>query len=176
MCWVPYNLCCKMKKAEFIRRYGEEEYNRHLEQSRAYHKEHREEVRARANKWNEEHREAHNANSKKYREKHPKQVIAHSQERVRKGGKHYAKKLEYEHTGLQGARNKIRVTHANKYRPYKDIIAPESQVHHEWLPETSEYRGVALVEKDAHMHGFVDVIQILDVTLLTEEQIRNGGL
>lgn len=55
------------------------------------------------------------------------------------------------------------------------IIAPDSQLHHEWVPETCEYRGVALVEAEQHMHGFVDVIVDGEITRLTEEQIRNGG-
>jgi hypothetical protein len=66
--------------------------------------------------------------------------------------------------------------HAHQYKPYKDSIAPDSQIHHEWVPETAEYRGVALVEAEQHMHGFVDVIEILagKITLLTEEEIKNG--
>lgn len=79
-------------------------------------------------------------------------------------------------TGIQGDKNKIRMKHAHQYKPYKMIIALESQIHHEWVPDTPEYRGVALVEKDQHMHGFVDVIEILDgkITLLTEEEVKRG--
>ena len=67
--------------------------------------------------------------------------------------------------------------HAKQYKPCKAIIATDSQLHHEWIPKTAEYRGLALVEKDQHMHGFVDVIKILDgkITLLTEEEVKNGG-
>jgi hypothetical protein len=84
--------------------------------------------------------------------------------------------LKDNRTGLQGARNKIRGRHSHEYKPYKAIIAPESQLHHEWLPDSPEYRGLALVEADPHMHGFVDVIEILDgeITLLTEEEVRKG--
>lgn len=78
--------------------------------------------------------------------------------------------------GNQGERNKIRMKHANQYRPFKQIIAPDSQIHHEWIPETAEFRGVALVEKDQHMHGFIDVIKILEgkITLLSEKEIKGG--
>jgi hypothetical protein len=84
--------------------------------------------------------------------------------------------LKDNRTGLQGARNKIRLKHRNQYRPYKQIIAPDSQIHHEWIPKTAEYRGLALVEANAHQYGIVDVIQILDgkITLLTEEQVRKA--
>jgi hypothetical protein len=84
--------------------------------------------------------------------------------------------LEYNRTGIPGEKTRIRYKHGREWKPYKDIIAPDSQIHHEWVPETAEYRGVALVEKDAHMHGFVDVIEILDgeITLLTEEEVKMG--
>ena len=37
-----------------------------------------------------------------------------------------------------------------------------------------EYRSTALVEADQHMHGIVDVIEILEgkIRFLTEEEIR----
>ena len=150
-----------MNKEEIIERYGEAAYARQLGQNRAWNKAHPEEAKAAA---------------KKYREEHLEEVIADSQEASRKGGKRYDKTLEDNRTGLRGARNRIRNKHRNQYRPYKMIIAPDSQLHHEWIPRTAEYRGVALVEKDAHMHGFVDVIEILDgvITLLTEEEVKNG--
>jgi len=136
-----------MKKAEIIAKYGEEAYKKKLEQARA---------------WSETH---------------PEQVKAKSKEECRKGGKHYPKKLKYNQTGLRGDRHKIRTKHGREYRPFKAIIAPDSQLHHEWLPESAEYRGVALVEADAHQYGIVDVIQILDgeITLLTEEKLKKQG-
>lgn len=151
-----------MKKEEIIERYGEEEYNRQLEQKRAYREAHKEEA---------------NARNKKYAEEHPEQVIAKGQEQCRKGGKYYDKTLEDNRTGLRGQRNHVRERHRRQYRPFKNIIAPDSQLHHEWVPETAEYRGVALVEADQHMHGIVDVIEILDgkITLLTEEEVKVGG-
>jgi hypothetical protein len=137
-----------MNKEERIKRYGEEAYEKKLEQNRE-----------RNEKWQEEH---------------PEEVIANNQEIHRRGGKYYDKHLKDNRTGLRGDRNRIRKKHAKQYKPYKDIIAPDSQIHHEWVPRTSEYTGMALVEKDAHMHGFVDVIEILDgkITLLTEEEVK----
>jgi hypothetical protein len=133
-----------MRKEETIRRYSEAAYEKPLEQDR----------------------ERKRANLDMVREI--------NYEISRKGGKYYEKHLKYQHTGLPGERNKIRVKHANKWCQYKKIIAPDSQIHHEWVPETAEYLGVALVEKDQHMHGIIDVIKILDgeITLLTEEEIR----
>ena len=146
-----------MNKEETIKRYGEAAWQKHLAQRRAYKKAHRKQLNA-------------------YRKNHPEEAKVSNQEQDRKGGRRYAKKLEYMHTGLQGDRNKVRYKHGRQYRPYKQIIAPDSQIHHEWIPNTSEYKGVALVEKDAHMHGFVDVIQIIDgeITLLTEEEVKKG--
>jgi hypothetical protein len=171
-----------MNKEETIERYGEEAWAKRLEQRREYYKEHKEQETAYQEKYREEHPKEVKAATKKWREEHPEEVKAASkrsgQEQSRKGGKHYDKMLEAMTTGLRGDRHKIRTKHAKQYKPYKQIIAPESQIHHEWIPQTSEYRGVALVEADQHMHGFVDVIEILygKITLLTEEQIRNGGV
>jgi hypothetical protein len=41
---------------------------------------------------------------------------------------------------------------------------------------TAEHRGVALVEADQHMRGFVDVIEILEgeIRLPTEAEVRGG--
>jgi hypothetical protein len=80
-------------------------------------------------------------------------------------------------SGLQGARKRIRMKHGREYRPYKMIIAPESQIHHEWIDDTAEYRGVALVETKPHQYGIIDVIQILDgeITVLTEAEVKKAG-
>ncbi len=165
-----------MKKAECIEQYGEAEWDRRLEQQRAWRKAHREEAKAAVKKYREEHPEGVKAASKNYRETHPEEIRILSHEQHRKGGKYYNKMLEYKKTGIAGERNGIRRKHARQYKQYKDIIAHDSQIHHEWVPKTPEYRGLALVEKDQHMHGFIDVIVILDgkITLLTEEQIKKG--
>lgn len=143
------------KKGEYIKRYGEASWRRILAGNR---------------KW----REAHPKYEKSWREAHPGKVTAHVHERSRKGGKHYEEKLLYDHMGLQGLRNRLRSFHNRRWSEYKKIIAPESQIHHEWIPGTSRCDGVALVEANQHRYGIIDVIQILDgkITLLTEEGVR----
>ena len=146
-----------MKKEEYIEKYGKESYEKMQEQSRNWQAYRREEVRA-----------AH----KEWRENNPEEVILHGREGCRKGGKYYDKNREYNTTGISGERYRIRIKHAVFYRPYKKIIAPESQIHHQWVPRTADYTGVALVEADQHRYGYIDVIQILEgeITLLTEEE------
>jgi hypothetical protein len=163
-----------MKKEERIAKYGEAAYERYLAQRRARYKANKEEESARSKEYYEENLEQAKARVKRYSEEHPEKRIANHQEECRKGGKHYERHLEYQTTGIQGDKNKIRKKHVYKYKPYKMIIAPESQIHHEWIPKTAEYRGVALVEADQHMHGFVDVIEILAgrITLRTEEEVK----
>ena len=142
-------------KDDFISKHGEEAYEKILEQNRAYYKAHKVQVNARAKNW---------------RETHPEEVKATFQEVSRKGGKRYNKQLAYSQTGILSEKRRIRANHTLQYKPYKAIIAPDSQIHHQWRPETAEYDGVALVEKDQHMHGFIDVIQILEgeITLFRE--------
>ena len=132
-----------MKKEEYIRKYGEVAYDRMLQQNRDW------------------------------KVQHPDEAKANHQEVSQKGGKYYEKWLKYNHTGLQGERSKIRRNHARLYYPYKQVISPNSQIHHEWIPGTADFRGVALVETDQHMHGYIDVIKILDgkITLFTEKEI-----
>ena len=152
-----------MKKEEIIRKYGEAEYERRLQRRR---------------EWHAKHHERTNANYKEWAKSNPDKAIVNSREQCHKGGTRYGQNREYDLTGLRYKRNLVRGKHRFHYRPYKCIIAPESQLHHEWIPETADYRGVALVESDRHMHGYIDVIQILEgeITLLTEAGIRGGSL
>ena len=165
-----------MKKAEIIKIYGEEAYKKRSERSRAWYYAHKEGANARSKKYYEEHPEKAKVAVKKYNDCHPEQLKATHNEQNRKGGKHYEHTLEDNRSGLRGERNAIRHKDGKKWRPYKNIIAPDSQIHHEWVPLTAEYTGVALVEADAHIHGFIDVIEILDgkITLLTEEEVKEG--
>ena len=136
-----------MNKEETIRRYGEEAYEKVCYQMR---------------EWNRNN---------------PEKVKTRNQEQNRKGGKYYEQKRAYDMRGLRHVRNIIRSGHNYKWAAYKQIIAPDSQLHHQWIHRTANYQGVALVEKDPHMHGFIDVIQILEgeITLLTEEAIQRGA-
>ena len=149
-------------KDDYINRHGEAAYEKELARVRAWDKAHRKEERAKSRAW---------------RDTNPEKVEEYHHKKNRKGGCFYEKYLEHQHTGLRGRRNRVRAKHGREYRQYKRIIAPSSQIHHEWIPETSDYRGVALVETDRHMRGFIDVIEILDgkITLLTEEEIRRGN-
>ena len=149
----------KLKKDEIIERYGEEEYKKRLTQHRAKRAAHLVEARKSDRAW---------------RDEHPEKVMEYRKQQSRRIGKYYARKVEYMRTGLQGERNKIRLKHRNGYRLYKQIIAPESQLHHSWRRGSAKYDGLALVEADAHMHGFIDVIQILEgeIKLFAEAEIR----
>jgi hypothetical protein len=136
-----------MKKKGFIKRYGEEVYERRLEKAR------------------------------QCKARNPEQVVEQHHEQSHKGGKRYEKRLLYEQTGLQGERNKARRKHRGMWGPFKNVIAPESVLHHEWLPGTADYAGLALVEADQHMHGVIDVIEILEgeITLFTEKELLDRG-
>ena len=146
-----------MKKEEFIRRYGNDVWNQNLRRERERARTHKEERRVSNQLW---------------RLNNPKKAKAIDNEHNRKGGKYYEKHLKYQLTGLAHERNIVRQRHCYYYRPYKRIISPNSVLHHEWLPETSNYTGVALVETDQHQHGYINVIKILEgeITLFTERK------
>lgn len=155
-----------MKEEEFIKRRGIVAYRRMLRRGRVWH------VRN-----HKEHPEEKNAKNREWRAANPDKVKANSQEANRKGGKYYEHKKLYQTTGLQGERNKIRGIHSHRYRPFKQIIASDSRIHHEWIPGTAKYTGVALVESVPHSYGIIDVIQVLEgeITLFSEKEIRVQG-
>ena len=153
-----------MKKEEFIRRYGEAAYEKKvLQQGREWIETHPKQVRARTKVW---------------RAAHPEQVKAISREYCRKGGRRYEKLRAYQMQGIPHDKNLIRGKHHRKWDPYKNLIAPDSVLHHEWLNDgTADFRGVALVEADQHQYGYIDVIRILEgkITLLPEEEVKKRG-
>ena len=162
-----------MQKEEFIQRYGEAAWAKKLQQTRDGYVQHREEANARSKKWQGEHSEECNAYAKKWRDANPDKAKAMQHEVNRKGGKYYEKKLIYMATGIQGGRHIIRNKHAYYYRAIKQAT-PNSVLHHEWIPGTAKYRGVALVEKEAHENGIIKVIKVLEgqITIFTEKEIK----
>jgi hypothetical protein len=161
-------------KDNFIAKYGIEAYERRLARRREWGRQLPGGEAQRSQDRRDADPEQAREHDRAWRERNPDKVKAKGKKISRKDGAYYAKKQKYKQTGIPGEREHIRMRHAHQYKPYKDIIAPESQIHHEWVPQTADYRGVALVEKDQHMHGIVDVIQILDgeITLLSEKEIR----
>ena len=109
--------------------------------------------------------------------RNPTAIKKASNEHNRAGGKYYEQKLQWLKSAIPNARHTIRVRHGHMYRAFKEIIAPDSELQHEWLPGTAKYRGVALVESKPHQYGIIDVIQILEgkITLFTEKEIREQG-
>ena len=138
-----------MNKEERIKRYGKDAYAKHLAQMGIWRVKNPEKVKT--------------------------NILRANHEQNRKGGRHYEKRLKDAHKGLRHARDTVRHRDGRGYRPYKQIVAPDSQLHHNWAgSDSAEYTGLALVEADAHMHGFIDVIEILDgkITLFTEAEVR----
>ena len=150
-----------MKKEEYIKRYGEAAYKKLLQQSRDWQAGHRKERNVSWREWCKANPEKVKANNRKT-----------NRETGHKGGKYYKKRLIYNRTGLQAKRRYIRHKHYILYHTIKQAT-PNSQIHHEWLPGTAKYRGVALVETVAHRHGIIKVIKVLEgeITLFTEKEI-----
>ena len=109
-----------------------------------------------------------------WRAAYPEKVKAVNAETNRKGGKYYDHKLEYNRTGLQHLRQLVRGLHNRIYAKYKHIIAPLSQIHHEWVPGTAKYAAVALVEAKPHQYGLIKPLIVLEgkITLMTEKEIK----
>lgn len=146
------------RKADYIARHGEEAYEKIKKLALETYYNNRSERQAQHRIW--------------CKNNHLK-VLEANRQRGRKGGKYYEKHLRDSQTGLRGDRNKIRCKDRRRWRKYKNFIAPDSQLHHQWVPNTAEYTGLALVEANPHRYGIIDVIQILDgkITLLTEKEI-----
>jgi hypothetical protein len=145
----------KMNKEEFVKKYGGAAYKRKIKGN---------------NMWKANNPDRVRMHDKTWRDNNPSKTEAKDHERNRKGGRYYERKMAYLKQGVPGERHIVRTIHARRWRKYKKIIAPDSQLHHEWIPGTAEYRGIALVEGDAHQHGIIDVIEILEgmITVLLE--------
>lgn len=148
-----------MNKEEYIKKHGKAAYEKQQQQTRDWRIANPDKVKATSAKHNPESNRKNNP------------------EISRKDGKYYKRRRQYQMDGVPHERELVRGKHQRHYTQYKKIIDPEglTQIHHEWIPETADFRGVALVEKDQHQHGYIDVIQILEgeITLLTEEEIKN---
>ena len=146
-----------MKKEDFIRRYGEAAYEKLREQIRSWKAANLEKARASVRTWQ-------TAN--------PDKVLAASHEQSRKGGKYYDRMLVWHRTDLQSERKVIRNKHEKLYHSHKRTVVPSilTQIHHEWILGTANYRGVALVNAEAHRHGVIEVVEVLEgeITLFAE--------
>jgi len=135
-----------MKKTETIRRRGLKAYERDLSLSKIW---------ARSN---------------------PERTREYARRRNRPGGKYYMSVLRKNTEGLRHERANRRGRDGAKYRHFKKFIDPlgQTQVHHSWYVASAECEGVALVEKNQHQHGFIDVIEILEgeITVFTEQELR----
>lgn len=165
-----------MNKTEFIEKYGEAAYDKQLLQNRNWKAKHPEEVKAHLKDWNAKHSQGKKALNKEWRESNPKKIAENNHEESQKGGKYYEHNRHHKMTGIPHEKVLVRQKHQRIWTPFKQIIAPASQIHHEWIPGTADYTGVALVEKDQHLHGFIDVIQILEgeITLFAEAEVRRS--
>jgi len=144
-----------MNKEEYFAKYGERAYIKKLQRNRVA-----------VAKWQKKNFDFVQRNCQKS-----------SREQHRKDGKYYQKTREQQQTGIPWEKNKIRMKHGKRWRRYKYIIAPGSVLHHEWIVGTAKYSGLALVEKNQHQHGIIDVIEVLggEIKLLTEKEIRTQG-
>jgi len=146
-----------MEKEEFIGRYGEAAYAKRREQTRAWDAAHIDEKKARNQAWAA-------ANQDK--------VKANTREQGRKEGKYYEQHKKYQSTGLQHERNLVRQMHRRMYAQHKRTVDPQgiTQLHHEWIPGTANYRSVALVDAKLHQQGIIKVIEVLEgeITLFRE--------
>ena len=157
-----------MKKEEYIRRYGIVAYDKRLQQSRDWNKAHPEYEK----KYHEEHKKERNTRSKQWSAEYPEQVKAHHQEANRKGGKRYEQKRAYMMQGLQHEKGLIRVRDNRRFRTEIEAAGPNYVLHHEWIPGTAKYRGVALVNEEKHQRGIIEVYKVLkgEITLFTERK------
>lgn len=161
-------------KDDYIAKHGEEAYNKKLAQRKEWGQNLSGGEAQRSRERREVDPEKERAYCRERSRKNPERVKEKGREVSRKTGKYYAKKQIYKQTGLSGERERTRTRHGYYWRKYKNFVAPNSQLHHQWVPNTADYTGLALVEKNAHQYGHINVIQILEgeITLLTEKEIR----
>jgi hypothetical protein len=117
-------------------------------------------------KYHEAHQEEEKVRSAKYYKEHPEYFAKHYEkhsEELKAGMLKYQKEHrlelnEYQCTGLQGERNKIRQADWRKYKHEHAGIPYPVDIHHEWIPGTAQCRGCALVDRKAHRHGIIKIV------------------
>jgi hypothetical protein len=70
----------------------------------------------------------------------------YNKRRNRKGGESYDTYKKYNVTGIRGKRTRVRAIDGKNWRPFKKIIAPETEVHHLWKDGSAEFFGLAIVD------------------------------
>ena len=166
---------CEMSwKSKFIEGHGEETYEVRLTRRRNWGAQLQGGEAQRSRERREAEPERYKGYVRAWRKRNPNKVIEQGRQVSRKSGKYYKKKQIYKSTGLQGGREKIRARDNGRWRKYKRFVAPGSQLHHAWCINSENYTGLALVEADAHMHGFINVIKIIEgeIRLFTEKELR----
>lgn len=146
-----------MRKKEYIQRYGQRKYTEMLKGRK---------------------QKSYPEKNKEWRAANPEITKFHHNNANRKGGAHYEQRLRQNREGLQGDRGRVRRIDGNHFRKYKKFFAQKSQLHHQWVPGTAEYTGLALVEQDRHMHGYIDVFLILggEITIFDEHLGARGNV
>ena len=161
-------------KDSYIKKHGDAAYAKRLERRREWGRK----LPGGEKQRSQDRRDADPEQAREYDrawcERNPDKIIEKGRKVSRKGGAYYEKKKIYKQTGISGERERVRMRDSYRWRQYKRIIAPESQLHHQWISETADYTGLALVEANQHRYGIINIIEILDgrITLFTEKEIR----
>jgi hypothetical protein len=134
-----------MNKNAFIEKWGIVAYEKRMKMSRDWRQAHPENTE----KWHKQIRD--------WKRTHPIRVKRIARDSYRK---HRQEILNRQCTDTEGMRRSIRAKCGRIWALYKNIIAPGSRLHYEWIPETVEYKCIALVEKDQSQYSFNDVIHI----------------
>jgi hypothetical protein len=127
-------------KDDFIAKHGEEAYCKRLEGRRTWGNKLPGGEAQRSRKQRAADPEKYREYERAWRERNPETNIEKGRKVSRKGGAYYEKKQKYKQTGLSGEREHVRMRHGYYWRPYKNIIAPGSQLHHQWVPGTAKYQ------------------------------------
>jgi hypothetical protein len=133
-----------MNKNAFIEKWGIAAYEKRMKVSRDW-------------------RQAHPENTEKWRKQicdwkrtHPIRVKRIARDSYRK---HRKEILNRQCTDTEGLRRSIRGKH-RIWSKYKRFVALATRQHYEWIPETAEYKCIALVENDLRQYPFENVIHI----------------
>ena len=83
--------------------------------------------------WHAHHRKETNTCERAWAKRNPGKIKTYDRETSHKGGKYYEKHKLAHKEGLPGEKERVRGKHQRMWTPFKRIIAPESQLHHQWV-------------------------------------------
>lgn len=168
-----------MKKEEYIKKYGVEKWLEYIAYQRDYYTKNIEKVREKNREYQREYQRKYYAENKEKVKERCREHIREYQHkyyadieirgRVHEYMKKYCGSLS-DHNSIPYRKSLIRQRDHHRFFSIKQFFQNlQTDIHHEWIPNTADYTFIALVERDKHRYNIIDPIVILEKKVVLRE-------